>query len=150
VLGSAGVINPRDGDMRNIAAVILEGTWLTADRVRRLAMAAALGTAGFLLFLALTAQGLSDYTGRPLGTDFSSFYAAGRLAGRREEVVKVERPRIIARTGTDNLPVGDYVPGPSRMTATRAPAEPSKAPAAAPEPQIDYLDIPAFLRRQAD
>ena len=76
--------------------------------------------------------------------------AAGRLAGRREDVVKVERPRIIARTGTDNLPVGDYAPGPTRMTATRAPAEPSKAPAAAPEPQIDYLDIPAFLRRQAD
>jgi len=81
VLGSAGVTNPRDGDMRNIAAAIREGTWLTADRVRRLAMAAALGTAGFLLFLALTAHGVSDYTGRPLGTDFSSFYAAGRLAG---------------------------------------------------------------------
>ena len=76
--------------------------------------------------------------------------AAGRQAGRREELVKVERPRIIARTGTDNMPIGEYVAAPGRMTATRAPAEPSKAPAAAVEPQIDYLDIPAFLRRQAD
>jgi len=76
--------------------------------------------------------------------------AAGRQVGRREDLVKVERPRIIARTGTDNLPIGDYVPAPGRMTATRAPAEPSKAPAAVVEPQIDYLDIPAFLRRQAD
>jgi hypothetical protein len=42
-------------------------------------MAATLGTLAFLLFLALTAHGVNDYTGRPLGTDFSSFYAAGRL-----------------------------------------------------------------------
>jgi len=32
----------------------------------------------------------------------------------------------------------------------RAPAEPVKAPAPAAETPIDYLDIPAFLRRQAD
>jgi len=38
-----------------------------------------LGTLAFLLFLVFSADGLNDYTGRPLGTDFSSFYAAGRL-----------------------------------------------------------------------
>jgi len=80
MLGLAGATNSRDWDMTNIAAAIREGTWLTADRVQRLAVVAMLGTVGFLLFLVLTAKGMSDYTGRPLGTDFSSFYAAGRLA----------------------------------------------------------------------
>ena len=36
-------------------------------------------TAG-LAFLIATAHGLHDYKGRPLGTDFSSFYAAGTYA----------------------------------------------------------------------
>jgi cell division protein FtsZ len=67
---------------------------------------------------------------------------------RREDLVKVERPRIVARTGTDNMPMSDYAPL-GRTTPTRAPAEPAKTQPAA-EPQVDYLDIPAFLRRQAD
>jgi cell division protein FtsZ len=73
--------------------------------------------------------------------------AAGRQAMRREELVKAERPRIVARTGTDNMPIPDYAPL-GRPTPTRQPAEPAKAQPA--EPQVDYLDIPAFLRRQAD
>ena len=75
--------------------------------------------------------------------------AAGRQSGRREDVIKVERPRIVARTGTDNMPMTDYGPPLGRTAATRAPAEPAKAQPAV-EPQVDYLDIPAFLRRQAD
>jgi hypothetical protein len=34
----------------------------------------------FVAFMAFTARGLNDFSGRPLGTDFSSFYAAGHLA----------------------------------------------------------------------
>jgi cell division protein FtsZ len=75
--------------------------------------------------------------------------AAGRQVGRREEAIRVERPRIVARTGTDNMSMADYAPL-GRSAAMRAPAEPAKAQAAAVEPQVDYLDIPAFLRRQAD
>ena len=67
--------------MTGVIAVLRDGRWLSADRIQRLAVAAILGTAAFLLFLALTAQGANDYSGRPLGTDFSSFYAAGRLLG---------------------------------------------------------------------
>jgi cell division protein FtsZ len=73
---------------------------------------------------------------------------AMRQALRREEPIKVERPKLVARTGTDNLPVHDYAQ-PARPAATRAPAEPAR-PQAPVETQIDYLDIPAFLRRQAD
>lgn len=45
----------------------------------RLATVTAGGTVLFLIFLGVTAHGWNDYSGRPLGTDFSSFYAAGRL-----------------------------------------------------------------------
>jgi hypothetical protein len=65
--------------MNGMIGVLRDGTWLSAARIQRLGSAAALGTLAFLLFLALTAHGANDYTGRPLGTDFSSFYAAGRL-----------------------------------------------------------------------
>ena len=72
-----------------------------------------------------------------------------RQAARREEQVAAPRPRIVARTGTDDLPA-DYIQQPSRPNpAARAVAEAKPKPVQA-EPQIDYLDIPAFLRRQAD
>jgi cell division protein FtsZ len=60
----------------------------------------------------------------------------------------MERPRLVARTGTDNAAV-DYVPV-TRAGGGRTSAEPGKTPLPGPEAQIDYLDIPAFLRRQAD
>jgi len=71
-----------------------------------------------------------------------------RQSVRREEAAAVQRPRIVARTGTDDLPV-DYLQAsrqPSRPTTDPQPSK--KTPMA--EPQIDYLDIPAFLRKQAD
>lgn len=67
---------------------------------------------------------------------------------RKEEVIAVPRPRIVARTGTDGLPVSDYVI-PARTPAARV-IDPERSPLPNPESQIDYLDIPAFLRRQAD
>jgi cell division protein FtsZ len=75
--------------------------------------------------------------------------AASRQSLRREEVARMERPRIVARTGTDDMPV-DYAQ-PSRSSRAPAAPEASKKPSLpAGEAQIDYLDIPAFLRRQAD
>jgi cell division protein FtsZ len=60
----------------------------------------------------------------------------------------MERPRIVARTGTDDMPV-DYAQ-PSRPMRPPTAEAVKKANVPAGEPQIDYLDIPAFLRRQAD
>ena len=65
--------------MNKAIAIFRDGTWLSAARIRRWAIVATVGTVLFVLFLALTANGLSDFMQRPLGTDFSSFYAAGRL-----------------------------------------------------------------------
>jgi len=69
-------------EMGKVIAALREGTWLSAERIRRLAVVATSGTVLFLLFLVATAHGLSDFSARPLGTDFSSFYAAGRVAGQ--------------------------------------------------------------------
>ena len=57
-----------------------DGIFLTR---RRLAVYPLLLLSGFVIAIAAllaTAHGLSDYAGRPLGTDFSSFHAAGKLA----------------------------------------------------------------------
>ena len=72
---------------------------------------------------------------------------AMRQPARREEPVFVQRPRLVARTGTDNLPVEDYAQ-PVRTGASRVMAAAERP--SAPEAQVDYLDIPAFLRKQAD
>ncbi|MEO8011406.1 MAG: cell division protein FtsZ, partial [Dokdonella sp.] len=55
--------------------------------------------------------------------------------------------RVVRNATTGEI---DYAALPQRMTATqRAPVAEAQAVAAA-DTQIDYLDIPAFLRRQAD
>ena len=56
------------------------GAWLTRARMRLWGAAVLIAAAGGLAFLLITAHGLVDYLNRPLGTDFSSFYAAGIYA----------------------------------------------------------------------
>jgi len=54
------------------------GTLLTPERLKLIPAAFLLGFAAAILSLALSAHGASDFKGRPLGTDFSNIYAAGR------------------------------------------------------------------------
>lgn len=57
---------------------IASGAWLTAERLRAyclILIALAVVALGALL---ATSKGLNDYQGRPLGTDFSNVYAAGK------------------------------------------------------------------------
>ena len=69
----------------------------------------------------------------------------------KPEMVEMPQPRRVLRTGTDNGVVG-YAPQVEPMPATAR--NPAPAPAAKPAAETagmpDYLDIPAFLRRQAD
>jgi alpha-1,2-mannosyltransferase len=70
--------------MAGIWAAVRTGDWLTASRVRAYSLIVlALGIA-MLIGLGVSGDGLSDYQGRPLGTDFSNVYAAGQwvLEGR--------------------------------------------------------------------
>jgi len=69
----------------------------------------------------------------------------------KPEMVEMPQPRRVLRTGTDNGVVG-FAAQPEPMRAM----DRSPAPAVAGKPAVetagvpDYLDIPAFLRRQAD
>jgi hypothetical protein len=70
--------------MGSFIDMVRSGAWLTAERVRSYAgIVFALGLFAVLALLA-TSNGLIDYQRRPLGTDFSNVYAAGKyvLAGR--------------------------------------------------------------------
>ena len=59
---------------------LANGTWLTRERVIRIAGLCALVSALCVILLFATANGTLDYKGRPLGTDFSNVWAAGRMA----------------------------------------------------------------------
>ncbi len=60
------------------------GDWLTFGRLRLWAAAVLIASAAGLAALVATSDGLNDYQGRPLGTDFSNIYVAGSyvLEGR--------------------------------------------------------------------
>src|SRR6188472_3243913 len=53
------------------------GAWLTLARARLWALAVLVASGGGAVYLVATSHGLIDFQGRPLGTDFASFYAAG-------------------------------------------------------------------------
>jgi alpha-1,2-mannosyltransferase len=53
------------------------GDWLTRERARLWSLAVLVASATGLVFVVATSDGLNDYQGRPLGTDFSNVYAAG-------------------------------------------------------------------------
>jgi hypothetical protein len=59
--------------------VLRTGAWLTRERMRLVGFAVLVAAALGTVYLAVTSDGLNDQFGRPLGTDFSSFYAAGTL-----------------------------------------------------------------------
>ncbi len=63
--------------MKNIALPARNGDFLTRERAFLWAAGLILASILCILYLGVTAQGLNDYSGRPLGTDFSNVYAAG-------------------------------------------------------------------------
>ena len=67
------------------------------------------------------------------------------VMSRREE----PRPRLVLRTGTGNEVV-DYAQPAMRVAGPAARQVSVSEASIAAEPAMDYLDIPAFLRRQAD
>jgi alpha-1,2-mannosyltransferase len=66
--------------MERAYETLRSGAWLTRERVLVVATAVLLAATAGLLYLIVTANGLVDQQGRPLGTDFSDVYAAGTLA----------------------------------------------------------------------
>jgi hypothetical protein len=66
--------------MAATSGIWASGAWLTRPRTTFTAAAMIVATVLALGFLFLTAHGTVDRFGRPLGTDFSSFWTAGRMA----------------------------------------------------------------------
>ena len=60
--------------------MLASGVWLTAGRVRAIAMISGVLGAAMLAFLVLAGEGTLDPFGLPIGTDFSAFWHAGRIA----------------------------------------------------------------------
>jgi hypothetical protein len=59
---------------------LANGDWLSRERVIRIAGLCALATICSIAALIATSHGTLDYAGRPLGTDFSNVWTAGRMA----------------------------------------------------------------------
>lgn len=60
--------------------LLASGVWLTDSRVRAVAVISGVLGAAMLAFLALAGEGTLDPFGQPIGTDFSAFWHAGRIA----------------------------------------------------------------------
>jgi hypothetical protein len=67
---------------------IASGDWLTRDRAVRIAIIAGLVSLFILAYLLATSSGTLDWRGRPIGTDFSQVWTAGRMVldGRAADV----------------------------------------------------------------
>ena len=63
--------------MERARELLRSGDWLTRERMRLVALAVLIASSAGFLYLIVTAHGLVDFQGRPLGTDFSNVYAAG-------------------------------------------------------------------------
>jgi alpha-1,2-mannosyltransferase len=66
--------------MSSVKERYASGEWLTPSLITFGAVAMLIGTIASLVFLFGTANGTLDRLARPLGTDFSSFWTAGRMA----------------------------------------------------------------------
>ncbi len=62
-----------------LAAALRDGAFLTRARMKLWGLAVIAASAAGLVYILLTAHGMVDAQGRPLGTDFSNVYAAGTL-----------------------------------------------------------------------
>ena len=60
--------------------IFRSGDWLTHERVRRIAVVCLIVSIASVAYLLATAHGTLDWKGRPIGTDYSEVYAAGRMA----------------------------------------------------------------------
>lgn len=65
--------------MKRLLSALADGEFLSRPRVRRWSVAFLIGIVLAIGAMALTAHGINDFKGRPLGTDFSDVYAAGQL-----------------------------------------------------------------------
>jgi cell division protein FtsZ len=76
--------------------------------------------------------------------------ATGLGEGRRAKASATEEPHVRLVAGDSMVPDYRDMDRPAIYRKTHGNAALAQAPDASGEPDLDYLDIPAFLRRQAD
>ena len=64
-------------NLRDGAQNLRDGAWVTRERARLVGLAVLAASLFGLAYILATASGLNDYSGRPIGSDFSNIYAAG-------------------------------------------------------------------------
>lgn len=76
---------------------IKSGDWLSRDRSIRIGFICGLVSVAILSYLLATSSGTLDWRGRPLGTDFSQVWTAGRMVldGRAAEVWNWDSHRAV-------------------------------------------------------
>lgn len=82
--------------MKKIVLLARSGDFLTRERMTLWSTGLILGLVLSILYLAVTAKGLNDYAGRPLGTDFSNVYAAGIAAAHGDPTAPFDVHRQLA------------------------------------------------------
>lgn len=83
--------------MRELLATIRDGRWLTRERLRLWGFAVLAASAIGLLYVVVSSDGLNDYQGRPLGTDYSNVYAAGTYVLEGNAAAPFDWPKQYAR-----------------------------------------------------
>lgn len=63
--------------MATLLENLRDGAWVTRERARLVAFAVLAASLIGLGYILATATGVNDYSGRPIGSDFSNIYAAG-------------------------------------------------------------------------
>jgi alpha-1,2-mannosyltransferase len=63
--------------MDRMVEALRSGAWVTRERMRLVALAVLVASAAAIVYVLATSDGLNDFMGRPLGTDFANIYAAG-------------------------------------------------------------------------
>lgn len=100
--------------MRALLFHLRSGDFVTAARARLWATAVIVAVLAAVVFLLATAHGVNDYKGRPLGTDFSNVYAAGRaaLAGHAAAPFDIAQQQVMERQvfGPDTQLYGWHYP----------------------------------------
>ena len=99
------------------------GSWLTRERAMRIAVICGLVSIAILGFLLATASNTLDSRGRPLGTDFSQVWTAGRMVldGRAADVWDWDKHFAVQRMfhgSALNEYYGWHYPPPFLMLAT--------------------------------
>jgi alpha-1,2-mannosyltransferase len=86
------------------------GAWLTRERMKLVALALLTAAGGGLIYLAASAHGITDFKGRPLGTDFSAFYVAGTLVLEGHALTAFDQALLYAREQALFGPAVAYYP----------------------------------------